>query len=168
MGTRVRCWEEQQRKGIHCHQQQHAKNKRRGLAHTKKRVDVMVLTWCEGQMEVPAEEREILFALCSMLPAQRRRGWACEGQLNGNRIKWERDRLSMDESNERWAQEILEISENGETSHWAGGNAPPSVSIDNELSIKHRWCDQTEKRRKRGERSNDREMGIDSRRLSIT
>jgi len=46
--------------------------------------------------------------------------------------------------NSRWAQEIL---------------APLSVSIDDELSVKHGWYDQTEKRRKGGERSNEQRNG---------
>jgi len=45
-------------------------------------------------------------------------------------------------------KEILELSAKDETSQRAGGNASPSISIDDELSITHGWCVQTEKHRK--------------------
>jgi len=50
-------------------------------------------------------------------------------------------------------KKILNISAKCEISQRVGGNDSPSVSIDDELLIKHGWCDQSEKHRKEGERS---------------
>jgi len=56
-------------------------------------------------------------------------------------------------------KEILKISAKDETPQRAGGNASPSVSIDDELSIKYGWYDQTKKHRKGGDRSNEQRAG---------